>query len=49
MLVGAIDKLQDEHEFILPGQYPLHKRMPHSYEMRLLERFHSRAQKIPIV
>lgn len=48
MLVEAIEKLDDEHEWIHPENYPVHKRMPHSYETRLLERFDKLVKNVPI-
>lgn len=48
MLVEAVEKLDEEHEYILPENYPVHKRMPHSYETRLLERFDNIVKNVPI-
>ncbi len=39
MLVEALDKIRDEHEWILADGYPLHRRMPKSQEQDLLEKF----------
>lgn len=49
MLVGAIKKIDEEHEMILPENNPVHKRMPHSYEIRLLERFDKMVKNVPII
>ena len=48
MLVEAIKKLDDDHKMILPGDNPVHKRMPPSYETRLLERFNKIVKNVPI-
>lgn len=48
MLVGAIEKIGEEHEMILPEDNPIHKRMPQSYEIRLLERFDKMVKSVPI-
>lgn len=48
MLVDAIEKINEKHEMILPGDYPVHKRMPHTYETRLLERFEKIVKNVPI-
>ena len=48
MLVEAIEKIGDEHEMILPEGNPVHKRMPLSYETRLLERFDKIVKNVPI-
>ena len=39
MLVEALDKLYDKHEFVNPEEYELHRRMPHEFEMELLGKF----------
>lgn len=39
MLVEAIGKLEEPHNFIEPGENVLHKRMPHEKEIELLEKF----------
>lgn len=48
MLVEAIEKINEEHEIILPEDNPVHKRMPHSFETRLLERFEKIIKNVPI-
>ncbi len=48
MLVEAIEKINEKHEMILPEDYPVHKRMPHFYETRLLERFDKIVKNAPI-
>lgn len=48
MLVEAIEKLDEEHEWILPEDYPIRKRMPHFYETRLMERFDKLVKSVPI-
>ncbi len=48
MLVEAIEKIGEEHETILPGNNPIHGRMPHSYETRLSERFDKIVKNVPI-
>ena len=48
MLVEAIEKIDEKHEMILPENYPIHKRMPHTYETRLLERFDKIVKNAPI-
>lgn len=48
MLVEAIEKLDEEHMWIPPEDYPVHKRMPHTYETRLLERFDTIVKNAPI-
>lgn len=42
MLVAALDKLDQPHEFISGGDYPVHRRMPHDIEREMLERFELR-------
>lgn len=39
MLVSSLKIMDCEHEFIYPGNYKLHKRMPHEMERVLLEKF----------
>ena len=39
MLVNAISLLEDEHEIILGGEFPVHKRMPPEKEQVLFEKF----------
>lgn len=39
MLVDAIQEIETAHEVVEPGDFPLHKRMPHDKETRVLERF----------
>lgn len=48
MLVGAIEKLDEKHEEIHGENYPVHRRMPHTYECRLMDRFFEYIKKIPI-
>lgn len=43
MLVGAIEKVNDPHEFMLPQkEFPVHRRMPHEKEKDLFNRFRNR-------
>ena len=42
MLVGAVSKINDTHDVILPEDYIVHKRMPHEYEAELLNRLQIR-------
>lgn len=46
MLVDAIEKLDDKHEWIEPGDNIVHKRMPHEIENQLLERFEQYKREI---
>lgn len=46
MLVEAIEKLDEEHMWIPPGNNPVHKRMPHAYETQLPERFDALVKSI---
>lgn len=39
MLVNSLNKLHEDHIFINPEGYEIHKRMPHEIEKRLLEKF----------
>lgn len=39
MLVTALEKLNEEHRFVNPEEYVVHKRMPHDIESHLLEKF----------
>ncbi|NBH35820.1 hypothetical protein D3Z58_20320 [Clostridiaceae bacterium] len=39
MLVGALEKTNEIHEFVDGSSYPVHRRMPHYIEIRLMERF----------
>lgn len=39
MLVEALEHIDEKHEIISTEGFPVHKRMPHEYEMKLLEKF----------
>jgi len=39
MLVGAIDKIDDEHEIVIPGSEPIFKRMGENQEQELFIKF----------
>ena len=39
MLVAALEKINEKHEYIDGSQYPLHRRMCHEIEMNLMECF----------
>ncbi len=39
MLIDAIEKVGETHEYIDGGSYVIHRRMKHEYEEKLLERF----------
>lgn len=50
MLVGAIDKVDDEHELIVPVEDSVvFKRMPEELERELFDRFNWRAERIDIL
>lgn len=42
MLVGALDKLNEPHDYVSDGEHPVHRRMPHEIELEMLNRFESR-------
>ncbi len=46
MLVDAVEKVGSAHEFVQPGDFPLHKRMPHEKETRLLQRFEELVRQV---
>lgn len=48
MLVDAIVKIDLATEYVEPGNYELHKRMPHEFETRLLSRFEKLKDKAVI-
>lgn len=48
MLVEALDKLQNVCEHMKPSNYPVHRRMQHSFEMRLFECFEKIRQSVGI-
>lgn len=48
MLVEAIDKLDEPHKVYSGEGYVVHRRMPHSYETRLMSRFAEYIKNIPI-
>ncbi len=45
MLVNAISKLDQDHMFIYPDDFLVHKRMSHEKEKTLLEKFEERKQQ----
>lgn len=47
MLVAAIRKLNQPHEFVNGGNYEVHRRMPHRYELRLMESFEKLKSNVP--
>ena len=48
MLINSLAKLNDKHEFF-KGEGVVHKRMPHSYETRLFERFSNLVKNVQII
>lgn len=48
MLVEAVEKIDHPGEYADPLQYPLRRRMPHELETRVMERFRSMIERIPI-
>ncbi|AGL03956.1 formyltransferase family protein [Desulfoscipio gibsoniae] len=48
MLVDAIAKIDVATEYVEPGNYKLHKRMPHEFETRLLSKFEKLKDKAVI-
>lgn len=42
MLVGALGKLNEPHEYFPGGEHPVHRRMPHETELEMLKRFEAR-------
>ncbi len=48
MLVEALDKLNEPHEFFSGDGHPVNKRMPHSYETRLFFKFENIIKNIQI-
>lgn len=39
MLVGALNKLDEPHNYVHGGGHPVHRRMPHEIELEMLDRF----------
>lgn len=48
MLVDAIQGIESAQEFVEPGDYPLHKRMPHEKETRVLQKFAELVSRVEI-